>query len=416
LDSGPTRSEVPRVERLYPLLPETHGQVNAKIEYSVDAGGSWDLIEPEYVSTDQGPAADIPEGHVAYVTGLADDLDPTLIRVRATLRMQLTSCNNFTLEASHLTASFYVQDIRLKVKPPILTVSPETVTRGEVATFRVVGAPGGAISQWRFTGDNVGGPISRATQTNAVTWQGVVADPGVGSVGVIIAGQAYTPTKRVNVQARSTFMLAAVGATEQLQNGFSCRTSSGPINVLLPVPPTSAAHALGRYCLELEALATPGRINDDGPNQDVRFVIRVDNTNNTKYRWIINPDLRNTNCQFYINQDGSYDEVGNPLGFISGANLKSNAERHESGGSASHYAQYIAAMADPSKNPGAGVEALVARGVTEAFFMDGVNAAMSTRNSAVEAATNSPEPPGAQHTAGGQFPGYVNYAAYPPCS
>ena len=197
--------------------------------------------------------------------------------------MQLTSCNNFTLEGSHLAASFYVQDIRLKVKPPILTVSPETVTRGEVATFRVVGAPGGAISQWRFTGDNVGGPISRATQTNAVTWQGVIADAGVGSVGVIIAGQAYTPTKRVNVQARPTFMLAAVGATEQLQNGFSCQTSSGPVNVLLPVPPTSAAHALGRYCLELEALATPGRINDDGPNQDVRFVIGVDNTNNTKY-------------------------------------------------------------------------------------------------------------------------------------
>ena len=104
------------------------------------------------------------------------------------------------------------------------------------------------------------------------------------------------------------------------------------------------------------------------------------------------------------------------MGFILGANLKSNAERHESGGSASHYAQYIAAMADPSKNPGAGVEPLVARGVTETFFMSGVTAAMSTRNSAVEAATNSPEPPGAQHTAGGQFQGHVNYAAYPPCS
>jgi hypothetical protein len=199
-------------------FPETHGQVKAKIEYSIDGGGSWDLIEPEYVSTDQSPAADIPEGHVAYVTDLADDLDPTLIRVRATLLMQLTSCNNFTLEASHLAASFYVQDIRLKVKPPILTVSPETVTRGQVATFRVVGAPGGAISQWRFTGDNVGGPISRATQTNAVTWPGVIADGGVGSVRVVIAGQAYTPTKRVNVQARSTFMLPAVGPTEQLQN------------------------------------------------------------------------------------------------------------------------------------------------------------------------------------------------------
>ena len=30
-------------------FPETHGQVKAKIGYSVDAGGSWDLIEPEYV-------------------------------------------------------------------------------------------------------------------------------------------------------------------------------------------------------------------------------------------------------------------------------------------------------------------------------------------------------------------------------
>lgn len=397
-------------------FPQTHGEVKAKIEYSLDGGGSWDLIEPEYVSTDQSPAADIANGHVAYVTNLADDLDPTQIRVRATLLMRLTSCNNFTVEASHLAASFYVQDIRLKVKPPILTVSPEIVTRGEFATFRVVGAPGSAISQWKFTGDNVGGPIERVTQTNSMTWQGTIADAGVGSVRVVIAGQAYTPTKRLDVQARTTFMLPAVAATEQLENGFACVTSTGTVNVLLPVPPTATPHALGRYCLELQALATPGRINDNGPNHDVRFVLSVENTNNTRYRWIINPDLRNTNCQFHINQNGSYDQVGNPSGFISGANLKTNAERHERGASASHHAQYTAAMADPSKNPGAGVEAIVSRGVTEIAFMSGVTAAMSIRNSAVEIATNSPEPLDGQHTAGGQFQGHVNYASYPPCS
>jgi hypothetical protein len=75
----------------------------------------------------------------------------------------------------------------------------------------------------------------------------------------------------------------------------------------------------------------------------------------------VDPRLRNTNCEFYTNQTGTYS-VGNPTGYILGSVLKANAIRHESGSSDSHHAQYVAAMADPAKNPGTAAEPRVARG------------------------------------------------------
>lgn len=98
-------------------------------------------------------------------------------------------------------------------------------------------------------------------------------------------------------------------------------------------------------------------------------------------------------------------------------NLRANAIRHESGPSQSHYAQYVAANADPANNVGVNVEDLIGRGesLTEQQFEQQVDAVILTKRTAIGTATDSPEPFGAELDAAGVFQGYVNYATYIGC-
>jgi len=389
----------------YNIVAGSNGKVHAKLEYSLDGGGGWNTLY-EFLSTNQAPQSNIStrEDQIS----LSPDQDPTLVRVRASLTVQMTSCNNCTLSPSQATGTLYIRDIRMEVERPILTVSPEAVTRGQTAAFEVKGAPGGAISNWRYASERVG-EIYRTTNLGQVTWSGSVADAGTATVSVQISGVTYNLSKYLAVLPRD-FTLPTVNPSRVTGRELSCLGST----FLVPVPVTNAPHSLGMYCLELPAVRTAGYINDQGPNQDVRFVLSVSGAG-TSYRWLINPDLDDVNCQFYTQQTGTYPR--NPAGYISGEHLRANAVRHESGSEQSHYAQYVAANADPTKNIGVGVEDLVARGssISATIFEADIDEVIANRRGLITAATNTPEPYGAERNAAGEFQGYINYTTYTGC-
>jgi hypothetical protein len=386
------------------MVTGSSGKVTTTLEYSVDGGSVWTPIY-DVVSTNQSPQPNVLT-HDDPIT-LTPDQDPSLVRVRAALTVQMTSCNNCPASPSQVNGSLYIRDIRIEVDRPTLKVTPNPVTRGQQAAFELKGAPGGTISNWRYASEHVG-DIVRAT-SNQPTWPGYIADAGTATVTVVLKGVTYNPTRSLAVAARD-FAMPSVGATPVTGRSFSCLGQTYSV----PVPVTAGPHTLGIYCLELGPVRQSGYINDQGPNRDVRFVLNL-TIGSTIYKCLINPDLDDTGCQFYTQQTGSYP--ADPMGFISGEQLKLNAIRHESGSTQSHYAQYLIANADPTKNIGVGVEGLLARGesTSEADFLATIDAVIAARRASISEATDQPEPYGAEYNAAGQFQGYVNYASYVGC-
>jgi hypothetical protein len=383
-----------------------HGEVRAKIEYSLDGGGSWDILGDEFISTDTAVMPNMTEQY--YGEDVSGAADSDQVQVRATLTVRMSSCPNCTTSISHVGGQISVSDIRLQVQPPELVAEPAgPVERGTAVTFRVRGAPTGQASGWTYTADNVG-LITRAN-SNAHTWAGVMVDSGTAKVTVTLSGVTYPLERRLEVTPRD-FALPHVSHTQVTGRSITCVG----VTYVLPVPVVQQPRALGRYCLEIAVQRTPARVNDDGPNHDVRFVQAVTN-GSTNFRWIVNPDLLDETCQFYVQQTGTYPS--NPTGYISGLNLQINAIRHESGPAYSHYAMYVAANAHHEHNIGIGIEGMLAPPLTSSdSFLATVDLEIATRRNLILAATDSPEPYGATQDSLGNFQGFINYTTYVSCN
>lgn len=201
--------------------------------------------------------------------------------------------------------AYMTWDFQFQVETPRLTVTGEPVVRGQQATFELKGIPPGAvISNWRYASDRVGN-IIRGTDLSALIWKGFIADAGTASVDVRIGGVTQTLPKSLAVSARN-LALQPVGATPAQGRTLAC---AGQPTTTVPVPVTNTPHALGIYCLKQGYSRQVGYINDQGPNRDVRFLLQI-TVGSTNYRWLINPDLADVNCQFYLQQTGTYP--GNP--------------------------------------------------------------------------------------------------------
>jgi hypothetical protein len=213
-------------------------------------------------------------------------------------------------------------------------------------------------------------------------------------------------TRTVQVQARD--FTTPTPSAETVANGTTCLAGT----LSLPVPVINGPHTLGAFCLEHLGQFIANTVGE-GPNAGVKWVERMvaDDPVRWRYRWLINPDLDDVTCPFYAQQTGTYDPVANPSGWISGANLKANAIRHESGPTASHYAQFVAANA--SGNPGAGVEGELGEPSLDlSEFAQMVVQKLRMLANAVEDAAKNPEPPGADRDAANTFQGYINFAPY----
>ena len=202
-----------------------------------------------------------------------------------------------------------------------LVVSPTagTVTRGQTASFTLFG-PGGkgaTITAWRFNGERIG-QINRTQNVTSISWKGAIVDSGEVTVTFRPAGQstAITRSARIRVTPRSTFSTPAV-TPEKVANGAP--QDGCPENLTTPVPVVNVPKALGKYCLERLGRYVQDRVRDNGPNHDARWVQSLEQGNaiRWRYRWLINPDLEDTGCGFYLQQTGTYNPATN-MGWISG--------------------------------------------------------------------------------------------------
>ena len=105
----------------------------------------------------------------------------------------------------------------------------------------------------------------------------------------------------------------------------------------------------------------------------------------------------------------------NPNGFISGANLRRNTIRHESGSSQSHYAFYKSAQNKSANNVGIAGEKVTGEPLLDdQGFREMVNSELQSKHRAIRSATEA-EPYSVQHNASGVFQGYVNFLPYESC-
>ena len=110
--------------RAFALWPQLYGSatslVNAKLEYSLNGGASWDTAwdgeTADYTWTFTSPSCSnhgITCGDHVSILALGDYQKTEDIQVRATLTAQLPQCNNCTTDASNNGGGIYVWDIRV---------------------------------------------------------------------------------------------------------------------------------------------------------------------------------------------------------------------------------------------------------------------------------------------------------------
>jgi hypothetical protein len=126
--------------------------------------------------------------------------------------------------------------------------------------------------------------------------------------------------------------------------------------------------------------------------------------------------LDNTSSTFYLKQTGTYNASTDPGGCISGSNLASQAQRHESGSVQGHWGNYNNAQNGSSNNLGNVAEAQIGvPSLTSQDFVTQVNNALTSAQQAILTATQV-EPYPVYDDQNGTFLGYINYApSYTSC-
>ena len=284
------------------------------------------------------------------------------------------------------SANYVVHDFQMIVEVPRLEVTPNPVTRGEQATFRVRGALGATISNWSYvTADN--GTVTRTVNVSAGTWPGIVVDSGKGRVTVTRGTNATPLEADLTVVPRSGWAFTAKPPSKQ---NWPFTTPNG--SVLDPANPPDGSYGVGgEFGLDLaSSAADTDPINDNGPNHDFKFVrtqLTDTGTIPTGFYWVRVPDLEDTMSEFFLRQCGNYNPATD-TGFISGDNLATQTARHESGPSQSHHAQYVAAQTNPANNLGLYAEQVVAGPLTtQAAFNTIVVNGLTQRRQTITAAT-----------------------------
>ncbi len=302
----------------------------------------------------------------------------------------------------------------VRSRPPLLSADRNSVTRGESATFTIRNlADGATISNWRF--EAAQGTVTRSSNTSSEDWSGTIVAPGTVRVTVVQGGRTFNLSRRIEVTAREGFAFTAVEPVKK-NNGFS--------QVLtVSNPPTSSNPAIGFFEIR-PAFQFFIQIVNSGPNKGFKFVTRVNNffeDVKTTFFWVISEAAETPTSEFYLKQCGDYDKDTNPMGFISGAQLRANTIHHESADAMnSHYFQYRTAQDDSANNLGTVAEAQVAAPSTSQMkFINGLQALLTEKSDRIVAATVV-EPCGGFVTRDGAnnctFNGFVNFIPYRSCN
>lgn len=289
-----------------------------------------------------------------------------------------------------------------------------SVTRDGSATCSVTPSSGVTVSGWQFK-DGSGNTVTRTVNTGSLTWSGSLVTSG--TVSVTATGSGASPvslSQQITVTPRSGFGFSAVSASLQ-NNGFS----GDGCTISVPSPPAQNGDAVGKFCLAQYFSFQTGSVNDSGPNNGYSYVTSIANSNSngtstTGYFYVISPDLTNTSSTFYQAQCGNYNAQTNPNGYISGANLLTNAIRHESGTVQSHYENYVVAQNQTTNNLGT-----VAEGTVGLESASGLASSLtSTLNGNVQTILSATqvEPCSVQQNASCTFQGAINFSPYASCN
>jgi len=284
---------------------------------------------------------------------------------------------------------YWLQDLQMTVEgiedttvySPTLTVSPNSVTRGETVTVSVIGAPPGAtFSLWKFTSSDGLPPVLREVGVSNSTWVGKLVDSGSVSVTVGSFGQSFPISINVSPVARAWAKTPPSPAVELDTDFINCADGAHyPAN-----PPKSDADKIGSSCAQGSyTFFRAPTIDDNGPNQGYRYLASMD-VSDIVFRYVISPALRDVTSPFYLCQTGTP-----PI--IRGSDLANGIRRHEGGTVNSHYIEWANAWATPANNYGTVAEAYVTGPVNDATFDAGVNTLLAVVTANLSDAT-APEP------------------------
>lgn len=223
----------------------------------------------------------------------------------------------------------------------------------------------------------------------SATWSGTMATSGTVSVMVTNNGQTARAAADVNVSDRLNWALSpkpSVRQTNNPQNPYICMagtTSAQPLYVdTTPV----LNDLVGHSCAVVYLRPTPATI-DGGPNDGYSYLTSISDAG--EYSWVISNDIDNPQSTFYKAQCGNYNFLSNS-GFISGANLDADDQRHEGGLINSHYAEYSFAYSSSAYNPGSVMQSFVEHVDGNQLNVDIANEEHDIGSAIIEAA--HPEP------------------------
>ena len=282
---------------------------------------------------------------------------------------------------------------------------PLSVTRGNTLTARVSNL-GNADIEWEF----LDGGSTTVDKSGGSSWSGKMVTSGrIRATISPPSGPDIVKECTVSVKNRSGWKVSAVSANKRA-NGYRC--SDGTV-LGVASPPTGGGARVGASCLAQYAGYNIAQVSG-GPNAGYWYVTSISNSG-TEFSWAISSAVDSTSSAFYQAQCGDYNSVTNPNGFISGANLRRNTIRHESGSSQSHYANYRAAQNKSANNVGiAGEKETGEPSLDDQEFRDQVDDVLISKHRAIRSATVA-EPYSVQHNASGVFQGNVNFLPYEAC-
>jgi hypothetical protein len=279
-----------------------------------------------------------------------------------------------------------------------------TATRGSTATCTVSNTSGISTFTWK----SVDGQGNTVNYSGASTWSGLVAQSG--TVSVTWTGLSSPLTASLTVGARTGWPFSAASPTK-VSNGSGTGLCSGKLPVL--TTPTSSGSSEGQFCLGQAWTYFTQQVGG-GPNAGYWYVTSASNVNSsgqaTVFQWERVPDLDNTSSTFYEEQTGTYNAQTDPTGCISGSNLATQTQRHESGSVQGHWGFYNNAQNNSSNNMGTIAEGQVGSpSLTSGQFITQVGNALTSAEQTILTATDvEPYPP--NYDQNGNLLGYINYA------